>query len=70
MSKELQYITPDEIDHRYTDEVVCPYCGYKHHNSYEYFGDSDDDTNLECVECGKEFIASRNVTVDYSTRKM
>lgn len=30
-----------EIDHEYTDEVVCPFCGYEESDSWEYKGDED-----------------------------
>ena len=35
----------EEIDCEYTDEIVCPYCGYKHRNSYEMydFGNEESD---------------------------
>ena len=38
----------EEIDCDYTDEVVCPYCGYKDSNSEEYFPRSSDSTNVQC----------------------
>ncbi|SHN77543.1 hypothetical protein [Desulfitobacterium chlororespirans] len=57
------------IDHEYTDEIICPYCGSE-------FSDSDDiEPNDEilglqyCEECEKGFYAFRSVTVDYSTEK-
>ena len=59
----------EPIDHEYTDEVVCPHCGDKKYSSYEYFGDHDEDTTLTCDECGGEFIATRHISVDYSTMK-
>lgn len=55
-----------EIDHEFTDEVVCPYCGREHCDSWEY---SDDGTE-ECNDCGKTFNYTRNVTVEYSTSKL
>lgn len=67
MSDEVRAI--DDIDHEYTDEVVCPHCGHKHRDSYDFFGDSDEDVNAECDECGGVFVATRNVSIDYSTRK-
>jgi hypothetical protein len=59
-----------EIDCSYTDELVCPYCGYEDSDSWEYFSRSGDSTNAECGECGKTFRASQNVTVDYSSKKL
>jgi len=60
----------EEIDCDYTDEVVCPYCGYKDSDSYEYFGRSSDSTNVQCNECDKYFRASQMISVDYSTEKL
>lgn len=60
-----------EIDHEYTENVVCPYCGWEDTDSQEIdFGSgSDETTELDCGECGEIFIAHRIVTVDYSTEK-
>lgn len=58
-----------EINHEYTDEVVCPYCGDVKSESYEFFGDHDEDSGLTCDVCGKEFTATRHVSVMYSTVK-
>ena len=52
-----------EIDCKYTDEIVCPYCGCEFSESYE-FGDSGE---CECDECGKEFEYYRHVEVTYCT---
>jgi len=57
-----------EIDHDFTDEVVCPYCGHVHSESYE-FGNGADDGEDECGECGKKFSWSRMISVSYSTSK-
>ncbi len=55
------------IDHECTDEVVCPWCGYEHQDSWEL---SADDAEWECDECGKPFNYSRYVSVTYSTSKV
>jgi hypothetical protein len=60
----------EEIDCSYTDELICPYCGYEDSDSWEYFSRLGDSTNAECGECGKTFRASQNVTVDYSSEKL
>jgi len=56
------------IEYDYVDEVVCPYCGHKSSNSYEYFESGDEDVEIEC-ECGENFLATRNISVTYSTVK-
>jgi len=37
-----------EIDHNCTDEVVCPYCGYTHEDSHEFFDASGNEVIVEC----------------------
>lgn len=53
-----------EIDHEYTDEIVCPWCGYKMSDSWEM----SDDGEYDC-DCGKSFEYTRNYSVDYSTSR-
>lgn len=48
----------------YTDEVVCPWCGYKYTGSYEF---SDYSEGVECERCGKEFDVERNYKITYTT---
>ncbi len=58
----------EEIDHVYTDEVTCPYCGYEFMDSWEFEG--EDIGELHCDGCEKEFIAHRNISISYSTSKV
>ena len=53
-----------EIEHDYTDEIVCPWCGYRYSDSWE-----TDPGLQECKNCEKGFYAERNVEVTYSTQK-
>ena len=55
-----------KIEHEYTFEIVCPYCGYEHGDSWEQSGDDGD---IDCDECGKEFTYNRDIEVSYSTEK-
>ena len=59
----------DEIDHEYTDEIVCPFCGHEFGDSWEIDGSSEDLGLIDCEECYKEFYAVRNISVCYSTEK-
>lgn len=55
-----------EIDHRGTDEIVCPYCGRAFPESYEF-----QDSGIEnCDECGKDFRYRRDVLVSYTTETL
>jgi DNA-directed RNA polymerase subunit RPC12/RpoP len=54
----------EEIDHNYTEEIVCPYCGCEFGDSWE---NSEDSGEEECYECGKEFEYYRHIEVTYCT---
>ena len=56
----------DEIEHEYTDEIVCPWCGYEKGDSWECDDEEDD---RECGECGKVFGYNRIITVAYTSYK-
>jgi len=56
-----------EINHKYTDEVVCPYCGYEHSDCWEF---SDFNDEFECSGCKELFVMQRNVEITYSTKKI
>lgn len=61
----------EEIDHDFTNEIVCPYCGEEYGDSWEkekdtFDGPLDDE---ECQSCGKEFQVQRNGSITYSTSR-
>ena len=60
-----------EIDTDYTDNITCPYCGVEMQDSWDVRSAEVefDDGVIECGECGKEFLASRQCSVTYSTSK-
>lgn len=55
-----------EIDHTHTAEIVCPWCGHKFLDCWEF----EDDGDMECYECDRPLTYSRSITVTYSTRKV
>lgn len=59
-----------DIDHEYTDEVVCPHCGHQHRDSYEFFGSGEEySEGVQCHRCERLFDASMQIKVSYSTRR-
>ena len=54
----------NKIEHDYTDEIICPWCGYSDSDSWEVV-----DGLWECENCEKSFYVGRNVEVTYSTQK-
>lgn len=58
-----------EIDHEYTTEIVCPFCGSEFGDSCEVESVSEDLGLQQCGDCDKHFYATRNITIDYSTEK-
>jgi len=57
------------IEHEYTSEIICPWCGIEYINSWEVETDLEDWGLQRCENCEHEFYAMRYVTVEYSTRK-
>ena len=48
-----------------TDDVICPWCGYKHGDSWEF-----EEGEQECSDCGRQFELTRSVEISYSTTKV
>ena len=66
MKLEIDTLYQDlELDTSYQDDVICPHCGHKFADSWEF-----DDGKLDCYECEKEFEIVRNVKITYSTYKI
>lgn len=64
---------PKEIDHEYTRNVVCPYCGHEHDDCHEHFGREfqwEEESEVDCHSCEKTFKASREFSVTFSTEKI
>ena len=56
-----------EIDHEYTSEIVCPYCGQEESDSWEYQADAG---QIYCHNCKNEFKYEREITIEYVTSKL
>ena len=52
------------------EKPACPYCGDKITIPEEYFSSMEEDITWKCNYCGKLYILSRTVTVEYSTSKL
>lgn len=44
--------------------LICPYCGHKHSDPYEFFG-KDECTTVECGNCEREFDARQYISITY-----
>nr|DAT67846.1 MAG TPA: hypothetical protein [Caudoviricetes sp.] len=51
----------------YENQIVCPYCGHKDNNSWEFSGSDGEELEHDCPKCGKTMICCRNVQITYST---
>lgn len=56
------------MNHKYTKDIMCPYCNHEVSDSYEYNDYSDE--NIECPECGEEFYLEVYTEINYSTSKV
>jgi hypothetical protein len=46
---------------KFKDEITCPYCGYKHEDSWE----CSNSGTFDCDKCDKTFSYERIITIDY-----
>ena len=58
-----------DFKHNYTDELVCPWCGYEFMDSWEYENDGEELGLVDCNNCGKQFYGYKNIVINYSTDK-
>lgn len=58
-----------EFHTEYQKEIVCPYCGYEYHCSYEITRDHESG-DYKCEECNKDFRWQEHREVSYSTEKI
>ena len=57
------------IDHKYTRNIVCPYCGWEDKDSWES-GVEEEEEIYDCGNCEKHFGVRRIVTVEYYSEKL
>ena len=58
------------IDHEYTREIICPYCGCEHDDSFELLS-PEIEVFMDCWDCKKAFEASCSQDdPTYSTKKL
>lgn len=50
------------------ENIICPYCGHKQSDPWEYFTGRREDTTITCGECEKDFRATQHTAITYSTR--
>lgn len=60
------------FDTEYQDAPICPHCGHAQRDAWDInFGQGiEGDTEIDCGECEKTFMASRHCTITYSTQKL
>lgn len=60
-------MSDDAMEHEWTEEIVCPYCGDEDPDSWEWNGGEEGDGHTDCKSCGREFYVQRHVLITYST---
>lgn len=59
-----------EIIHRYKEELICPFCHSAQIDLCEIEGAYIDGINdIDCGDCGKNFIFSTHVNITWSSYK-
>lgn len=62
--KEFEF---KEVDHEYTSEPICPYCGAEVSDAWEM--DEHEEKEI-CNTCSSTFSCTREVIYEYSTEKV
>jgi hypothetical protein len=57
-----------DIDHTFTKEIVCPWCGYSFEDD-EYTYSDQDSHDIHCDECDQDFVVCANIETTYSTTR-
>jgi DNA-directed RNA polymerase subunit RPC12/RpoP len=56
-----------ELDCSLNDFIICPYCGYENHDSFEY-ADIRDTIDYTCPNCGKDcLLDAPDISIKYTT---
>jgi uncharacterized Zn-finger protein len=55
-----------DLDLAYNREPVCPHCGHKHADAWEWMADEGEH---DCDKCEEPFRYTREVEVTYTTTK-
>lgn len=70
MSNGTVFGEPSPYDTDGAPLITCPYCGFQDEDSWELAcGDECEDIECDCGLCEKPFLASRHISVTYSTKK-
>ena len=55
------------MEHKYENQIKCPYCDWEDSDSWEF---DEDEGTATCGSCEKEFNVTREVEVTYSTSRI
>lgn len=59
----------DEFDCWREDQIVCPWCGHRHSDSWEWIPPDSECTELDCEECEKPIQLTIEREVLYTTKR-
>lgn len=59
----------DHINCGFTDDIICPYCGYRFEDSWEFNNGDECVDDVVCHSCEKTFDLVVDYSVTYSTYK-
>lgn len=58
------------MDTEYTKRIICPYCGYEDHDSWEFLSEGPEYGTWTCSDCGKDFYVEVHTTYLFTTTEM
>lgn len=63
----LDVFLTEKDDHKYTEDIICPYCGYKDIDTLEI---DEKNREIKCPDCGNFFAWCKHISVQYLTYKV
>ncbi len=67
--KNQHKVQPD-FDCDYTDEIVCPYCGYEQSDNWEFVDEDEECQEYDCQSCEKRFNFTVHKSITFSATCM
>jgi DNA-directed RNA polymerase subunit RPC12/RpoP len=66
---DREYDWINDNAHEYENHIICPYCDYNYDDYDSYACWDGDDSEVECLACGKTFSLKVRQIIEFSTYK-
>ena len=67
IDKEMKIDDRDLMTLWLNSDPICPWCGHKQQDAWEYGLDDGEDMDIECDACEREFTVECSLDIRYTT---